>query len=185
MRRCCAERRPFVLYKEEVRYLFVEEGVFQAPSTFLSSEYRGFVWTLVDADEAQNGVPERLVPSNTGHFVIYSTSPDCSRWSCVHKTIRERVIVMDPWTWKREIKRAAPLRLDEPDFDRINDIFYEFGPIPRLCIEYNKEELSRYKVKLTDALSDLTISKLTGLIEGGIGLSMNAVSHKLCLVEPD
>jgi hypothetical protein len=105
MRRCCAETRPFILYMEGIRYLFVEEGVFQAPSTFLSSQYRGFVWTLVDADEATDGVPEQLVPNHTGHFIIYATSPKRSRWTRVHKTVRERIVVMDLWTWK-EILRA-------------------------------------------------------------------------------
>src|SRR5882762_11310416 len=105
MRRCCAETRPFVLYMEGIRYLFVEEGVFQAPSTFLSSEYLGFVWTLVDADDAKSGVPERLIPSNTEHFIVYSMSPDSSRWTRVHKTVKEYVIVMNPWTLK-EINRA-------------------------------------------------------------------------------
>jgi hypothetical protein len=105
LRRCCAERRPFVLYREGIRYLFVKEGVFKEPADFLSSQYCGFIWTLVDADDAKDGVPEKLVPNNTGHFVIYCTPPVHSRWSRVHKTVREYVIVMDPWT-RKEILQA-------------------------------------------------------------------------------
>jgi len=83
----------------------VNEGVFKEPKNFLSSQYRGFVWTLVDADDAQDGVPEKLIPNNTGQFVIYFTPPVRSRWARVHKTVREYVIAMDPWT-RKEILRA-------------------------------------------------------------------------------
>ena len=103
-RRCCAEKRPFVLYHAKHRYLVVQ-GVFQAPSDFLFNDYQGFVWTLADADEDRGGVPEDLIARNTGHFVIYASSPAQSRWRRVHKTVRERVIVMNPWT-KKEIHLA-------------------------------------------------------------------------------
>ena len=104
-RRCCAEKRPFVLYHAKRRYLVVQEGVFQAPSDFLFNDYQGFVWTLADADEDRDGVPEDLIARNTGHFVIYASSPAQSRWRRVHKTVRERVIVMNPWT-RKEIHLA-------------------------------------------------------------------------------
>jgi hypothetical protein len=31
---------------------------------------------------------------------------------------------------------SAPLRLNNPDFRLINDVFDELGPIPRLCIDF-------------------------------------------------
>jgi hypothetical protein len=105
MRRCCAEARPFFWYEHESCYLVVEEGVFLAPPKFLPSLYRGFVWTLVDADESASGVPEQLVTRHTKHFVIYSSSPAQSRWARVHKTVRERIVVMNPWT-RQEILAA-------------------------------------------------------------------------------
>lgn len=100
MRRCCAEERPIFFYKEDIRYLFVQDGVFRAPGTFLSTQFRGFVWTLVNADENGDGVPD-----NTRHLVIYTTSPAQSRWARVHKTIMEYLMVMNPWT-RKEILRA-------------------------------------------------------------------------------
>ena len=70
--RCCAEKRPFVWYDEGYRYLVAEEGVFRAPSEFLSRQFQGFVWTLVDADQDKGGVPESLVTRHTGHFILVS-----------------------------------------------------------------------------------------------------------------
>jgi len=157
----------------------VREGVFQAPSAFLSSQSRGFIWTLVDADEDRDGVPETLIPTHTGHFIICSTSPAHSR--CVHKTVKECIVVMNPWT-RKEIFRAAPLRLNNPDFRHINDIFDELGPIPCLCIEYNQRDLSIYRIALAAALRSLTIGDLQKLVDGCIALSVDAISHKLCSV---
>ena len=74
------------------------------PLNFLLSQYHRFVWTLVDVDE-KNGVPEKLVSNHTRHFVIYSSSPAQSPWAHVHKTVREYVMVMNPWT-RKEILRA-------------------------------------------------------------------------------
>jgi hypothetical protein len=104
MRRCCAEQRPFVLYRNKC-YLFVQEGVFEAPPRFSSHKYQTYVWALVDADEATSGVPEGLIARFTRLFTFYSTSPTRSRWTRVHKIVGARVIVMNPWT-RKEILRA-------------------------------------------------------------------------------
>jgi hypothetical protein len=59
---------------------------------------KGFVWTLVDSDSSQEGVPPHLADPGTGHFIIYSTSPQKERWSRLHKTTQVSIVVMNPWT---------------------------------------------------------------------------------------
>jgi hypothetical protein len=77
---------------------------------------------------------------------------------------------------------SAPLRLEKPDFDHINNIFDELGPVPRLCIDFSEQELSEYKAALNVALTNLTINDLEKLVWGYMGLSMDATSQMLCLV---
>jgi hypothetical protein len=87
---------------------------------------------------------------------------------------------------------SAPLRLDEPDFDHIDNIFDEFGPIPCLCIDYNTAELTQYRASLSSELLQLTIKKLNDLVgaarrlqmdaSGAKNLRMNSIPHKICLV---
>jgi hypothetical protein len=87
---------------------------------------------------------------------------------------------------------SAPLRLNKPDFDHINNVFDELGPIPRLCIDYNVRALSKYRNSLSIELSKLTIKKLEGLVgaarslemdaSGTRSLGMDAISHKICLI---
>ena len=79
----------------------------------------------------------------------------------------------------RFVVASAPLRLDDPDFEHINDIFDEFGPIPRLCIDYDEVESAKYR---TDELVVLSIDSLENLVQGGMGLCMDAISYKLCLI---
>ena len=72
---------------------------------------------------------------------------------------------------------SAPLRLDNPDFDHINNIFDKLGHIPRLCINYNEKDLwvSLYGVIKTHYQQ----------IEDPVGMatrSLNAISHKIYLV---
>jgi hypothetical protein len=82
----------------------VHEGVFAKPSKFSSHQYRKHVWALVDADEATSGVPEELVARYTKLFIVYSTFPARSRWARVHKTMKDQVLVMNPWTWNEILK---------------------------------------------------------------------------------
>jgi hypothetical protein len=54
----------------------------------------------------------------------------------------------------------VPLRLLEHDFDHINEIFDELGPVPCLCIDYDEDELRAYRQDLTEALQNLTVNDL-------------------------
>jgi hypothetical protein len=83
----------------------VDEGVYQLPAGPLKDRFKTIVWTLVDSDESKEGVPDYLVSRGTSLFVIYSTSPARERWSRMHKTVRETIVIMNPWS-KAEIYRA-------------------------------------------------------------------------------
>jgi len=105
LRRCLAERKLVIWYFKECCYLFVEEGVYEMPADFQTTELKPFIWTLVDSDEAPEAVPPYLVPHSTPLFVIFSTSPRRDRWSCLHKTVRPKHVIMNPWK-RKEILRA-------------------------------------------------------------------------------
>ncbi|KAF8235604.1 hypothetical protein L208DRAFT_739268 [Tricholoma matsutake] len=61
--------------------------------------------TLVDSDEASEGVPPHLVPHDTRLFIVYSTPPRKKRLSRLHKTIRDITVIMNPRT-RTEISYA-------------------------------------------------------------------------------
>jgi len=105
LRRCLAERRPIIWYFKKFCYLFVEEGVYKMPGDFQTAELKPFIWTLVDSDEAPQGVPDYLVPHTTPLFVIFSTFPRGDRWERLDKTVRPIVAIMNPWK-RKEILRA-------------------------------------------------------------------------------
>jgi hypothetical protein len=105
LRRCLAEKKPIIWYREQACYLFVEEGVYEVPAGFKPSYFKTFVWTLVDSDSSKEGPPPLLIDHGTHLYVIYVTSPDKQRWSRMEKTMSRVVVVMDPWT-KEEIRYA-------------------------------------------------------------------------------
>jgi hypothetical protein len=74
--------------------------------------------------------------------------------------------------------------LPETDTTTIHEIFEEFGPTPRLCIEYasDPERLRGYGEKLDDEISNITTCKLEELIQQSTLLKMDAVLHKICLI---
>ena len=83
----------------------MDEGVYEAPADFESITLHTFVRTLVDSDANTSGIPECLVDHWVHHAVIYTTSPRESRWNRLHKTVREKVIIMNPWR-RKEIHRV-------------------------------------------------------------------------------
>ena len=79
--------------------MFVEEGVYNmGTESQVLDAMKSIIWTLVDADESRNGVPIDLIYHATPFFIIYTTSPIQKRWSRLHKTVSEIVIIMNPWT---------------------------------------------------------------------------------------
>ena len=75
----------------------------------------------------------------------------------------------------------ASLLLPKADVKAVLEIFETLGPTPRLCIELasEPERLQIYNDQLNDAISDITTGKLEELIKE---LTMDAVSHKICLI---
>jgi hypothetical protein len=88
-----------MLYYDQRTYLFVNEGVYWIASDFQWRHFKTTVWTLVDSNQAEEGVPHNLGLGMT-LYVIYTTSPYRERWSRLHKTMRDITVVMNPWTRK-------------------------------------------------------------------------------------
>jgi hypothetical protein len=103
--RCLSEKRPVVWLHKKKLHMFVEEGVYDMGTDYLSAKYKTFIWTLVDSDESKE-VPENLMPLSTPFSVIYTTFPAKERWSRMHKTTSNAVVLMNPWS-RSEIHRAA------------------------------------------------------------------------------
>jgi hypothetical protein len=59
-------------------YIFVDDGVYKMAPDFHVNEFKIFVWTLVDSDQAPDGVPPELVRNRTRLFVLYASSPNKS-----------------------------------------------------------------------------------------------------------
>jgi hypothetical protein len=68
--------------------------------------------------------------------------------------------------------------------ESVDRVFDEFGPTPRLCVDYlgpdNRIEKHRKDVETT--ISNITASEIEQLIQNSLSLTMNAVSHKICLI---
>ena len=105
LRRRLAEKKPVMWYYASRLFLFVEEGVYESPERPRLDVFKTLVWTLVDTDEAKEGVPPHLAVHDTPHFIIYTTSPDQSRWGRLAKTTQCAACVMNPWN-KTEISKA-------------------------------------------------------------------------------
>ena len=105
LRRRLAEKKPVMWYSESKLLLFVEEGVYESPERPRLDVFKTLVWTLVDSDQAKERVPPHLAEHDTPHFIIYTTSPDQSRWDRLHKTTQRAMCVMNPWN-KTEILKA-------------------------------------------------------------------------------
>lgn len=77
---------------------------------------------------------------------------------------------------------SAQVRLDNPDLDLINEIFDELGPIPRLCIDFDKNQLGDYREDLKETLDNISVEKLEELADTAKSMNMDVVSRKVCLI---
>jgi len=106
LRRRCAEKKPVIWYNGTTSFIFVDDGVYKMAPDFQDNEFKIFVWTLIDSDQAPQGVPPVFVQNRTRLFVNYASSPDKQRWKRLHKNVEDVTVVMNPWSW-REILRAC------------------------------------------------------------------------------
>ncbi|EGO02970.1 hypothetical protein SERLA73DRAFT_70446 [Serpula lacrymans var. lacrymans S7.3] len=66
----------------------------------------------------------------------------------------------------------------------VDEIFYRYGPTPRLCIKFiiNPESLEDYDLTLEESFDTIKMDSPAGLIDGARVLRMDSLSHKICLV---
>jgi hypothetical protein len=84
----------------------------------------------------------------------------------------------------QEIFSALTLSPESFDSTRINDTFDRLGPTARLCIELlsDLEDLEAYEHGVNEAISNVTSGQLEKLFRDALGLTMDVVSHKICLI---
>jgi len=70
---------------------------------------------------------------------------------------------------------------------RINEVFNQLGPTPRLCIQLlsNVSELEEYEVALSKAVLNTTVGQVRRLFSKASELTMDTVSHQIWLVRHD
>ena len=79
---------------------------------------------------------------------------------------------------------SAPLTLTHPDFKLIDQVYDQFGPIPRICFEHALDpcDWESYKQDFFMTLCDLTPQRLETLVGESGRLAMGEVSRKICLI---
>jgi hypothetical protein len=70
------------------------------------------------------------------------------------------------------------------DLSRINETFDQLGPTPRLCLEVASEVngYHQYKTHLARVIEQITTAQIKQLFNEANDLSMDAISHYICLV---
>jgi len=70
LRRRCAERKPIIWYDGLESYIFVDDGVYKMTPDFHFNEFKIFVWTLVDSDQAWGASHQ----SSSGIVLVFLSS---------------------------------------------------------------------------------------------------------------
>ena len=78
-------------------FIFVDDGVCKMAQDFQDNEFKIFVWTLIDSDQAPHGVPLHLVQNRTR---VNYASPNKQRWKRLHKNVEDVTVMMNPWSWR-------------------------------------------------------------------------------------
>ncbi|KAH9009391.1 hypothetical protein EDB84DRAFT_1280496 [Lactarius hengduanensis] len=174
------EGEPFIWFSGTCRYLFVAEGVFVVPPDYPPTHFKTCIWTFVDADD---GIPDYLAPHRTKHLIILSSSPESSRWKLLTKTTQCSTAIMDPWT-REEISQAAVTRGLTASDPRIDEMYHQYGPTPRICLDFlcNKALLFTHEACYESALGKLSLQKLGHIAFENVNSGMDAESHTLVLV---
>ncbi|KAN0127599.1 hypothetical protein V8E53_014577 [Lactarius tabidus] len=178
-----AFKKPIMWYRDKRLYLFAEDGVYLAPTDYLSTEFRTRVWTLVDVDEGDR-VPEFLAVHDTKHMIVFASSPKERRWKRLPKTTACAVAIMNPWT-RAEISEVAAIHEFAASNSAIDEMYTRFGPTPRICFDYLKTPslLDVHKEKFGLALSSLSLRSLREMVNKATVLDMDDVSHTILLLK--
>ncbi|KAH8976722.1 hypothetical protein EDB86DRAFT_3057817 [Lactarius hatsudake] len=177
------EGKPVIWFSDTSRYLFVNEGVFEIPPDYNSTNFKTRIWTLIDADNCKDGIPDYLGPHRTKHLIILSSSPKSSRWQLLTKTTECSIAIMNPWT-REEISQAAVIHGLEANDPRIDEMYYQYGPTPRICLSFVRNELlfAAYESRHVSALSELSLQKLHDMASEKVIFNMDVEFHTLILV---
>jgi hypothetical protein len=89
-----------------------------------------------------------------------------------------------PWVFFLEIFYFQKVIIYENSNKVIDQIYDQFGPIPRLCFDkaFQPRQLESYLRDFKRALQTLTPQKLEALVDESGSLTMGAVSDKICLI---
>ncbi|KAH9017447.1 hypothetical protein EDB84DRAFT_1276537 [Lactarius hengduanensis] len=177
------EGEPVVWFSGTRRYLFVNEGVFEIPLDYPSPNFKTRIWTLIDADDCKDGIPDYLGPHRTQHLIILSSSPKSSRWQLLTKTTECSIAIMNPWT-REEISQAAVIHGLEANDPRIDEMYNQYGPTPRICLSFVRNEFlfAAYESRYESALSGLSLTKLGNIASAKVIFNTDDESDTLILV---
>ncbi|KAH9172639.1 hypothetical protein EDB89DRAFT_2229267 [Lactarius sanguifluus] len=177
------EGEPVIWFSDTRRYLFVEEGIFEVPRDYPSSKFKTRIWTFIDADDSNDGIPDYLAPHRSKHLIILSSSPKSSRWKLLTKTTQCSTAIMDPWT-REEISQAAVTRGLTASDPRIDEMYHQYGPTPRICLDFlfNEALLFAHEACYESALGRLSLQKLGYIASENVNSGMDDESHNLVLV---
>jgi hypothetical protein len=78
----------------------------------------------------------------------------------------------------------APLDFGEkPPFTEIDEIYYKYGPTPRVALQFFcSGELNDYELDVIETANGITSAQLREVVLRANTLDMTAVGHRLCLV---
>ncbi|KAH9034849.1 hypothetical protein EDB85DRAFT_2087937 [Lactarius pseudohatsudake] len=177
------EGEPVIWFTGMHLYLFVEEGVFEVPSDYSSTDFKTRIWTLIDADDSMDGIPDFLAPHRTKHLIILSSSPKSSRWQRLNKTTECSIAIMNPWA-REEISKAAVIHGLSANDPRIDEMYNLYGPTPRICFNFvrNKTFFAAYKNCHVSALRKLSVKKLEDMASDKVNYGSDNESHTLILM---
>ncbi|KAI9442334.1 hypothetical protein H4582DRAFT_2109937 [Lactarius indigo] len=177
------EGKPVIWFHSARRYLFVKEGVFVISSDYPSSGFKTRIWTFIDADDSRDGIPDYLAPQMTNHLIILSSPPHRARWVSLTKTTLCSIVIMNPWT-REEISKAAVVYGLEANDPRIDEMYNQYGPTPRICLEFlcDRAFINAYQVRYRSALATVSLKKLSDMANDKMNFPIDGESDTLVLV---
>ncbi|KAI0293194.1 hypothetical protein BC826DRAFT_1015722, partial [Russula brevipes] len=185
IRRRLGEGQPFLWCRANFCYLFVKEGVFKVHRDELHCDcFNSFIWSFSDANDTSKGVIFPLGGTDTPFFNIHVSSPQNERWKKLMKYALS-IVIMNPWT-KDEIIQAAHIHRVEPaQMKRVQDLFDQYGGIPRICIRslHEPDLLAKHQDNFQNAIQNFPIQVLHDHISKATLLSFDDVTPTIFMVK--